>query len=73
MADNNVVAPMIGKVIKVLVKPGDTIKENDPVIMLEAMKMEMPVTATASGTIKEVKVEVEQTVEGDTILAIIES
>lgn len=73
MADHKVNAPMIGKIVKILVKLGDKVAVNAPVLTLEAMKMEMPVTAPVAGTIKEIKVAPEQTVESDTVLAIIES
>ena len=50
-----ITAPMGGKVIDVKVKPGDVVNEDDEVIILEAMKMELPVVAQAAGTVKEVK------------------
>ncbi len=49
-----VVAPMHGTLLKVLVAEGDTVQAGDPVAVLEAMKMETHVAATASGTITEV-------------------
>ncbi len=50
-----ITAPMGGKVIEVKVKQGDVVNEGDEVIILEAMKMELPVAANTSGTVKEVK------------------
>ncbi len=47
-------APLQGLLYKVLVKKGDTIKENDPLFIIEAMKMETTVTAIKSGKIKAV-------------------
>ena len=44
-------APMPATVRKVLVKPGDVVKAGDVLIVLEAMKMELPVRAGAAGTI----------------------
>jgi biotin carboxyl carrier protein len=67
-----VVAPLVGKVVKLLVNVGDKVEEDEPIIMLEALKMEMPVVAPASGTLKEFKAEVGQEVESDAVLAIIE-
>ena len=52
---SDVTAPMGGKIIDVRVKAGDTVDENDEVVILEAMKMELPVVAGVSGTVKEVK------------------
>ncbi len=67
-----VMVPMVGKIVSVEVKPGDTISENDPVVILEAMKMEMPVPSPASGTVKEVLVKPGDEVEADKVIAIIE-
>lgn len=52
----NVVASMAGSVWKVLVQPGDTVAEGQDVVILESMKMEIPMAAEAGGTVKEVKV-----------------
>jgi len=70
MAD--VVAPMVGKVTQILVNAGDQVNEDDPVIMIEAMKVEMPVVAPEAGTVKEIKVSVGDTVEGDSVLVVLE-
>ena len=72
MAETNVIAPMVGKIVAVHVKPGDNVKENDPVVTLEAMKMEMPVPAPQAGTVKGVFVSEGDVVESDTILITIE-
>ena len=69
MAD--VVAPMVGKVIQVLVAVGDTVEVDQEVVMLEAMKMEMPVVAENDGKVTEVKVSEGQTVEADDVLVVI--
>ncbi len=66
-----VVAPMVGKVIEVLVKPGDEVEENQEVVMLEAMKMEMPIVAEAPGKVAEVKVSDGQSVEADQVLVVL--
>lgn len=68
----NVTAPMPGKVIEVKVKVGDMVEEDDPVVILEAMKMEMPVGATSSGKVLEVKCEAGGNVDGDEVLLVIE-
>lgn len=49
-------APMPGKVLKVLVKAGETVKENQPIIVLEAMKMENEIVAPKDGVISAVYV-----------------
>ncbi|OFW09470.1 MAG: acetyl-CoA carboxylase biotin carboxyl carrier protein subunit [Acidobacteria bacterium RIFCSPLOWO2_02_FULL_59_13] len=68
----SVTAPMVGKVFQVQCKAGDKVEENQVILVLEAMKMEIPVVAPVSGTIKEVKVAVGDNVESDTVLAVIE-
>jgi len=67
-----VTVPMVGKIVSVLVNVGDQIKENDQVATLEAMKMEMPVVAPVSGTIKEINIKPGDEVTSDTVLMIIE-
>lgn len=63
-----VVAPMVGKVVKILVEKGQEVSEDDPVLMLEAMKVEMPVVAPEDGTVLDIKVAEGDTVEGDQVL-----
>lgn len=64
-------APMGGKVIKVSVKVGDQIGEDDEVAVLEAMKMEMPILSEDDGTVAEVKVQAGQTVEAEQVLVVL--
>jgi acetyl-CoA carboxylase biotin carboxyl carrier protein len=63
---------MVGKIVAVNVKAGDKVNENDQVATLEAMKMEMPVVAPVSGTVKEVNVKPGDEVTSDTVLMVIE-
>jgi acetyl-CoA carboxylase biotin carboxyl carrier protein len=67
-----VTVPMVGKIVGINVKVGDAVGEDDQIATLEAMKMEMPIVAPVSGTVKEIKVAAGQDVEADTVLAIIE-
>jgi acetyl-CoA carboxylase biotin carboxyl carrier protein len=67
-----ITAPMGGKVIEVKVNVGDQVNEDDEVIILEAMKMELPVVATGSGTVKEVRCKEGDAVEADTVLIVLE-
>lgn len=61
-------AHITGVVFQVTAKAGDAVAAGDPVIVLESMKMEIPVEAPRAGTVKEIKVEEGQTVrEGETI------
>jgi len=67
-----VTVPMVGKIVSVTVKVGDRVKEDDPVAVLEPMKMEMPIVAPIGGVIKEVYVASGQEVEAEATIATIE-
>jgi acetyl-CoA carboxylase biotin carboxyl carrier protein len=64
----DVVAPMVGKIVKILVAVGQEVSEDEPVVMLEAMKVEMPVVAPEDGKVAEVLVKEGATVEGNQVL-----
>ena len=69
MAD--IEAHITGTVWKVEVQVGDTVEEGDTVVILESMKMEMPVEAEDEGTVKEIVVAEGQAVsEGDTLVVL---
>ena len=68
----SVTVPMVGKIISVTVKVGDRVEEDDQVAILEAMKMEMPVVATVTGTVKEICVAPGQDVEAEAVIVVIE-
>jgi acetyl-CoA carboxylase biotin carboxyl carrier protein len=64
-------AHITGTVWKVEVALGDTIEEGDTVVILESMKMEMPVEAEDEGTVKEILVSEGQSVsEGDPLVVL---
>jgi biotin carboxyl carrier protein len=63
---------MGGKVIDVKVGVGDTVSEGDEVIILEAMKMELPVVAEVAGTVKEIKCSKGDAVDADAVLIVLE-
>lgn len=65
-------APMVGKILKIEKQVGDHVDEDEVVIVMEAMKMEIPIVAPVSGIIKEVKVSPGQAVEAEQALAIID-
>ena len=69
---SEITAPMGGKVIDIKVNPGDTVSEGDEVVIIEAMKMELPVVATASGTVKEIKCKKGDAVEAEAVLIVLE-
>jgi len=66
-----VVAPIAGKVLRVIAKVGDTVARGDVLLILEAMKMENEVKASADGTVKEVvAVEGAKVTEGETLVVV---
>jgi acetyl-CoA carboxylase biotin carboxyl carrier protein len=65
-------APMPGKILEVMVNVGDKVNEDDEVIILEAMKMENPIYAPAGGTVKEIKVKANDSVETEQLMMVIE-
>ena len=67
-----VIAPMVGKILKVEKKVGDRVEEDEVVVVMEAMKMEIPVVAPVSGVLKEIKVSPGQAVDAEQVLAEIE-
>lgn len=67
----NIEAHITGTVWKVEVKVGDTVEEGDTVVILESMKMEMPVEAEDDGRVAEIRCEEGQAVsEGDTLVVL---
>jgi acetyl-CoA carboxylase biotin carboxyl carrier protein len=67
----DVEAHITGTVWKIEVAVGDAVAEGDTVLILESMKMEMPVEAEDEGTVKEILVEEGQAVsEGDTLVVL---
>ena len=67
----DVKAHITGVVFQISTKPGDAVAAGDPVIVLESMKMEIPVEAPRAGKVREIKVAEGQTVqEGDTVAVI---
>jgi biotin carboxyl carrier protein len=65
-------APMVGKILKIEKNVGDHVDEDEVIIVMEAMKMEIPIVAPVTGTVKEVKVSAGQAVEAEQQLAVIE-
>ncbi|MDE0115441.1 MAG: acetyl-CoA carboxylase biotin carboxylase subunit [bacterium] len=68
----DVVVPMQGTIVKVMVAEGDTVEAGDPIVVLEAMKMENNVCAEKSGTITEIRVAEGDAVGGGDVVAVIE-
>lgn len=69
MAKVSVESEVTGNVWKVLLGPGDTVQAGDVIMILESMKMEIPVEAPVAGTLEQVLVAPEEQVEEDQVLA----
>ncbi|MFJ6076851.1 acetyl/propionyl/methylcrotonyl-CoA carboxylase subunit alpha [Pseudarthrobacter sp. NPDC092419] len=69
---NALSSPMQGTIVKVAVADGDVVAEGDLVVVLEAMKMEQPLTAHRSGTITGLKAAAGETVSAGAVIATIE-
>lgn len=66
--DNIFTAPMNGTIVEVLVKAGDTVKKNQALIIVEAMKMQHTMTSSSAGTVTEVYFESGDLVDGGAVL-----
>ena len=73
MARQNVESEVTGNVWKVLLEAGAQVSEGDVIMILESMKMEIPVEAPSAGTLIEVLVVPEDQVEEDQVVAVIDT
>jgi acetyl-CoA carboxylase biotin carboxyl carrier protein len=69
MAD--ITMPMNGKVIAVKAEVGQTVDEDAELVIIEAMKMELPVVATEGGTVKEVSAKVGESYQVGDVLVVL--
>jgi biotin carboxyl carrier protein len=67
-----VVAPMPGRVVRVLVAPGDEVTASQGIVVVEAMKMENELRAPKGGRVKDVSVSPGTSVEAGRVLVVIE-
>ncbi len=70
MAD--VVSEMVGKVWKIEAQVGQQVAEDDVIVILESMKMEIPIMTTVDGTVKEIRVKEGDTVQEGDVVAVVE-
>jgi biotin carboxyl carrier protein len=70
--EQRVVAPMPGRVVRVLVNAGDAVDARQPVVVVEAMKMENELRSPKSGRVKDVAVTTGASVEAGRVLMVIE-
>jgi biotin carboxyl carrier protein len=67
-----IIAPMPGTIINILVNVGDEVLEYQEVVILEAMKMENAIPTPEAGKVKEIKVKVDDKVSTDQVLIVLE-
>jgi len=67
-----VTAPMPGRVVRILVSPGETVAARQGVVVVEAMKMENELRSPKAGTVREVSVTTGTSVEAGRVLVVIE-
>lgn len=67
-ADGTVVSPMPGTIVQLMAAQGDKVSKGQPILVLEAMKMENEITAKKDGVLSELRVAEGQTVAGGEIL-----
>jgi acetyl-CoA carboxylase biotin carboxyl carrier protein len=67
-----VTMPMNGKVIDVKVQVGESVEEDAEVVIIEAMKMELPVVAPEAGTVKEIRAKAGESYQVGDVLVVIE-
>ena len=72
MAKHEVESEVTGNVWKILLEVGADVAEGDVIMILESMKMEIPVESPAAGKLVELKVSAEDQVEEDQIVAVVE-
>ena len=73
MAKQDVESEVTGNVWKVLKSAGDRVAEGEVIMILESMKMEIPVEAPIAGTVVSIVVQPEDQVEEDQVVAVIET
>jgi biotin carboxyl carrier protein len=64
-------APMPGKIVRILVATGQAVKQRQPLVVVEAMKMENELRAAADGIVTELHVQEGQSVDAGTLLAVL--
>jgi biotin carboxyl carrier protein len=65
-------AKMLSKILEVKVQEGDTVKAKDVLLILESMKMKIPVRTPIEGVVKSIDVKAGDTVDRNSLLAVVE-
>ena len=70
---NNIIAPMPGKIVDIFLNEGDLVNAGEPILTLEAMKMQNEISADCNGVIQKIRVSPGQSVMKDELLIEIQS
>jgi len=71
--ENNITAPMPGKIVDIFLSEGDLVNEGEPILSLEAMKMQNEISANCNGVIRKIRIQQGQSVMKDELLVEISS
>jgi acetyl-CoA carboxylase biotin carboxyl carrier protein len=63
---------MAGTILEIRVQTGDRVNAGDEVVVLESMKMEMPIASLVDGTVSEVRVQAGDVVQEDDVLIVLD-
>jgi biotin carboxyl carrier protein len=66
-------SPSVGKVLRVEVEVGHEVSRGDELMVIESMKVEIPIKAPANGRIKEVRVKIGDQIQRNNVLAVLDS
>lgn len=67
-----ILAPLTGKIVRINVKSGDTVFEDQDILVIEAMKMETPIYAPCDGVIKNILMKEGDDVDEEDLIAVME-
>lgn len=73
MSETKITTEIAGRVCALAVDPGQSVSEGDEIILVEAMKMEIPVTAPSSGMLKAILVKIDDVVAEGQAIAVIDA
>ena len=73
MARKEIKSEITGSVWKIVKQPGDTVGDEDALMILESMKMEIPVLAEANGRVAEIRVKEGESISEGQVLAVLET
>lgn len=72
MPETKIVTEVAGRICALAAEPGRQVNEGDDIVLVEAMKMEIPIPAPASGTLKSILVKIDDVVAEGQVIATIE-